>query len=129
MIFEIVSAIRVFSLRYTLVARQGCSATLDAGIVAGPVAVWWTVSYFFGRSCDPLAKIQERIQMYERTAPPAIATSFEALPHSVGSAITGCNALPASQTRPLLYRTSKNKMMTKRTSSLHVVLRLCPNVQ
>ena len=61
--------------------------------------------------------------------PATIATSFEALPQSVTLVINGCNAFPASHIRPLLYRTSRNKVIRKRTTSLRVVFCLCPNVQ
>src|SRR5213080_3914347 len=98
-------------------------------MVVDPMTGWWRFSCFFGRSCDPLAKVQKRIQVYERTAPTATATSFEALPHSVGLAITGCKALPACQTRPLLYRISRDKLMAKRPTSRVVGLCLRPKVQ
>src|SRR5947208_6889440 len=89
----------------------------------------WGFSCFFGRSCDPLANVQKRIQVYEITAPTATATSFEALPHKVTLAINGCNALPASHTSPLLYRISRDRVMAKRTTSRPVVRCLRPKVQ
>jgi hypothetical protein len=67
--------------------------------------------------------------MYEITTAPTTATSFEALPHKAALVMNGCNTFPAPHTRALLYRTSKNKVMAKRSTSLRVVLRLCPNVQ
>src|SRR6266496_5804978 len=86
------------------------------------MAVWWTVPRFFGRSCDLLAKVQKRMQVYERTAPTATATSLDALPHNVVLAISGCKAFPASHTRPLLYRISRDRLIAKHTTSLLVVL-------
>src|SRR2546423_15062258 len=96
---------------------------------AGSEVLYWRVSGCFGRSCDRPAKVQKRMKAYERTAPQATASSFEALPHNVTLVIKGCSAFPASHTRPLLYRISSARMMAKRTTSRPVVRCLRLNVQ
>jgi len=114
----------MFSFTTGIVFFKGVNSSLVDLEVAG-----WMGARCFGRFCDPLAKIQKRMMRYESTAFAATARSFVALPHSMALAINGCKPLPMSHTSPVLDRSSRNMLITKRPTSLLVGLCLRPNVQ